>query len=64
MLHSLGVEVLDERPYEFVRPDGTRCWLYTFGLRVDEVDRAGDARAVDRALRGAVLLGFQRGLAG
>ncbi|HSU10506.1 MAG TPA: NAD-glutamate dehydrogenase domain-containing protein, partial [Pseudonocardia sp.] len=36
VLHSLGVEVLDERPYEFVRPDGTRCWFYTFGLRVDE----------------------------
>ena len=36
VLHGLGVEVLDERAYEFVRPDGTRCWLYTFGLRVDE----------------------------
>ncbi len=36
VLHSLGVEVLDERPYEFVQPDGGRCWLYTFGLRVDE----------------------------
>jgi glutamate dehydrogenase len=36
VLHDLGVEVLDERPYEFIRPDDTRCWLYTFGLRVDE----------------------------
>ena len=36
VLHSLGMEVLDERPYEFVRPAGGRCWLYTFGLRVDE----------------------------
>ena len=36
VLHSLGMEVLDERPYEFVRPDGGHCWLYTFGLRVDE----------------------------
>ena len=36
VLHGLGVEVLDERTYEFVRPDGTHCWLYTFGLRVDE----------------------------
>ena len=40
VLHSLGVEVLDERPYEFVRPDGSRCWLYTFGLRVDEATSA------------------------
>jgi glutamate dehydrogenase len=40
VLHSLGVEVLDERPYEFVRPDGTRCWLYTFGLRVEDATGA------------------------
>ncbi|OLT05561.1 NAD-glutamate dehydrogenase [Pseudonocardia sp. CNS-004] len=34
-LQSLGVEVLDERPYEIVRPDGSRCRLYDFGLGVD-----------------------------
>ncbi|MHA6784567.1 NAD-glutamate dehydrogenase [Pseudonocardia saturnea] len=36
LLQQLGVEVLDERPSEFVRPDGLRCWLYEFGVQVDE----------------------------
>ena len=34
VLQQLGVDVLDERPYEIVRPDGLRCWTYDFGLRV------------------------------
>ncbi|MET9489878.1 NAD-glutamate dehydrogenase [Nocardia sp. NPDC006630] len=34
MLHSLGMEVLDERPHELVLPDGTRHWIYDFRLRV------------------------------
>ncbi|QCQ91708.1 NAD-glutamate dehydrogenase [Rhodococcus sp. SGAir0479] len=34
VLHSLGVEVLDERPYQVVRPDSVRCWIYDFGLAV------------------------------
>ena len=34
-LQSLGVEVLDERPFEIIRPDGSRCWIYDFGLGVD-----------------------------
>ncbi|MCW0214734.1 MAG: NAD-glutamate dehydrogenase [Pseudonocardia sp.] len=37
-LQYLGVEVVDEHPSEFVRPDGRRCWLYDFGLRVSEGD--------------------------
>ncbi|HEX8348231.1 MAG TPA: NAD-glutamate dehydrogenase domain-containing protein, partial [Actinoplanes sp.] len=32
VLHSLGVQVVDERPYEVRRPDGT-VYLYDFGLR-------------------------------
>ncbi|MEV7622729.1 NAD-glutamate dehydrogenase [Actinoplanes sp. NPDC089786] len=32
VLHSLGVEVVDERPYEVRRPDGT-VYLYDFGLQ-------------------------------
>ena len=31
-LQRMGVEVLDERPYEVDRADGTRIWLYDFGL--------------------------------
>ena len=33
VLQQLDVEVLDEHPAEFRRPDGRRCWLYDFGLR-------------------------------
>ncbi|WP_083400740.1 NAD-glutamate dehydrogenase [Rhodococcus jostii] len=32
ILHSLGVDVIDERPYPVVRPDGVLTWIYDFGL--------------------------------
>jgi glutamate dehydrogenase len=32
-LSNLGAEVVDERPYELHRADGTRAWIYDFGLR-------------------------------
>ena len=35
VLQNMGVEVVDERPYELRREDGTRWWIYDFGLRVD-----------------------------
>ena len=31
---QMGIEVLDERPYEIHRPDGTVVWIYDFGLRL------------------------------
>ncbi|MBV9593870.1 MAG: NAD-glutamate dehydrogenase [Actinobacteria bacterium] len=31
---QMGIEVLDERPYEISRPDGTVTWIYDFGLRL------------------------------
>ncbi|MEV6341002.1 NAD-glutamate dehydrogenase [Nocardia vinacea] len=34
VLHSLGVEVVDERPYRVVLEDGQQKWIYDFGLRV------------------------------
>ncbi|MBW4720795.1 NAD-glutamate dehydrogenase [Saccharothrix obliqua] len=37
MLQRMGVVVVDERPYELVREDGTECWIYDFGLRIDPV---------------------------
>ncbi|GGM19266.1 NAD-glutamate dehydrogenase [Dactylosporangium sucinum] len=40
VLHSLGVRVTDERPYEIVRSDGT-IYLYDFGLQLPH-----DARAI------------------
>ncbi|KRV47661.1 NAD-glutamate dehydrogenase [Wenjunlia vitaminophila] len=38
VLHRLGVEVVDERPYELRCADGTRAWIYDFGLRSDAAD--------------------------
>jgi glutamate dehydrogenase len=35
VLQQMGVEVVDERPYELHREDGTRWWIYDFGLLVD-----------------------------
>jgi glutamate dehydrogenase len=35
VLHSLGVRVVDEHPYEVERVDG-RIWLYDFGLQLPE----------------------------
>ncbi|MGC4964076.1 NAD-glutamate dehydrogenase [Gordonia sp. DT101] len=32
VLHSLGLDVLDEHPYHLIRPDGTSCWAYEFGV--------------------------------
>ncbi|HEV7172740.1 NAD-glutamate dehydrogenase [Pedococcus sp.] len=34
MFTHMGVEVVDERPYEIERGDGVRLWVYDFGLRV------------------------------
>jgi glutamate dehydrogenase len=33
MLSHLGVEVLDERPYDLDRADGSPAWIYDFGLK-------------------------------
>ncbi len=35
VLQSMGVEVVDERPYELQRADGSVAWIYDFGLRFD-----------------------------
>jgi glutamate dehydrogenase len=40
VLQQLGVDVLDERPSEIVRPDGLRCWTYDFGLSIDVATQA------------------------
>ncbi|QJY50263.1 NAD-glutamate dehydrogenase [Pseudonocardia broussonetiae] len=54
LLQQLGVEVLDERPSEFLRPDGLRCYLYDFGLQVDEATRT----ALDGRTEAEVEAGF------
>jgi len=35
VLARMGVEVVDERPYELRLPDGQPAWIYDLGLRLD-----------------------------
>ncbi|MDX3694002.1 NAD-glutamate dehydrogenase [Streptomyces europaeiscabiei] len=47
VLNRIGVEVIDERPYELRCADRTTAWIYDFGLRMPRpqagsVDHAGD----------------------
>ncbi|MDT0322280.1 NAD-glutamate dehydrogenase [Streptomyces millisiae] len=47
VLQCLGVEVVDERPYELRVGDGSTAWIYDFGIRIPEALAAGlgaDAR--------------------
>src|SRR5690606_34255535 len=48
VLHNLGVEVVDERPYLLRPADGSPpAWIYDFGLRIPEPlaqNLGGDAR--------------------
>ncbi|WP_174361665.1 NAD-glutamate dehydrogenase domain-containing protein, partial [Nocardia paucivorans] len=68
VLHSLGVEVVDERPYLLVLADGRQRWIYDFALRVpptvlrdaldadmeaDLGDVVGNRTGVDEASAGA-----------
>ncbi len=54
VLQQLGVDVLDERPSEFVRVDGLRVYVYDFGLRLDEAT----SNAVYARLEADVEAGF------
>lgn len=53
VLQAMGVEVVDERPYEVVRADGVRCWIYDFGLRLEPslLERLGDQDAAAVRIR-------------
>ncbi|QBJ96126.1 glutamate dehydrogenase [Rhodococcus sp. ABRD24] len=60
LLQSLGVEVLDERPYPLRSPAGMPCWIYEFTVRypIAPVDGFGEfagrfAAAVEALWRGA-----------
>ena len=41
---QMGIEVLDERPYEITRPDGTVAWIYDFGLHIPPGSNLEDDR--------------------
>ncbi|MBV2354320.1 NAD-glutamate dehydrogenase [Streptomyces sp. J2-1] len=42
VLNRLGVEVVDERPYELRCSDRTTAWIYDFGLRMPKALGAGN----------------------
>ncbi|MDQ1665789.1 MAG: glutamate dehydrogenase [Actinomycetota bacterium] len=59
-LQEMGVEVVDERPYEINRSGGPAAWVYDFGLRYEpagegggEQDRARFQEAFAAVWRGA-----------
>ena len=45
VLRDMGVEVVDERPYEIVRGDGRRAWIYDFGLHYEPSGETGPESA-------------------
>ncbi|MFH8516460.1 NAD-glutamate dehydrogenase [Streptomyces gelaticus] len=46
-LQRLGVEVVDERPYELRCADRTHAWIYDFGLRMPQATGNGNYLADD-----------------
>ncbi|MFC9477281.1 NAD-glutamate dehydrogenase [Streptomyces griseus] len=50
-LQQLGVEVVDERPYELRCADRTHAWVYDFGLRMPLASGNGGYLADDARLR-------------
>ena len=51
VLQSLGVQVIDERPYEVRRSDGTPSHIYDFGVVVPESQRSSGAELGDMKRR-------------
>ncbi len=68
LLQSLGVEVVDERPYQLEFEDGREAWIYDFGLQArpdllrKSLDRNMDAELVESTARLDVLDAQERGL--
>ncbi|MFI6108546.1 NAD-glutamate dehydrogenase [Streptomyces sp. NPDC051310] len=49
VLNRLGVEVVDERPYELRCADRTQAWIYDFGLRMPQSTANGGDYLADDA---------------
>ncbi|MFJ1460607.1 NAD-glutamate dehydrogenase [Nocardia sp. N2S4-5] len=68
LLQSLGVEVVDERPYKIQFEDGRETWIYDFGLQARPdmlrmaLDRDMDAELVEKTDRLEALGMRERGL--
>ncbi|WP_323958923.1 NAD-glutamate dehydrogenase [Arthrobacter sp. JZ12] len=55
-LHNLGLEVLDERPFEIRRGDGREFFLYDLGLRYPQgIDPAGTGELLEEAFAAAMV---------
>ena len=61
ILQSMGAEVIDERPYDVQRDDGTRCHIYDFGLSFAERDLpdADDLEAARRRFSDAFIAAWR-----
>ncbi|MEU0933067.1 NAD-glutamate dehydrogenase [Embleya sp. NPDC005971] len=53
ILQRMGLEVVDERPYELRRADGTVAWVYDFGLRYDATSMYGQPEDVKELFQDA-----------
>ncbi|KRF04269.1 glutamate dehydrogenase [Arthrobacter sp. Soil782] len=54
-LHNLGLEVLDERPFEIERSDGRDFFLYDLGLRYPQgIDPTGTGELLEEAFAAAM----------
>ncbi|GAB2694436.1 NAD-glutamate dehydrogenase [Nocardia thraciensis] len=68
LLQSLGVEVVDERPYKLQFENGREVWIYDFGLQARpdllrvSLDRNMDAELVETSDRLDALHAQERGL--
>ena len=68
LLQSLGVEVVDERPYQVAFEDERQCWIYDFGLQARPdllsraLDRNMDAELIETSDRLEVVAARERGL--
>ncbi|MGW1544162.1 NAD-glutamate dehydrogenase [Streptomyces sp. NPDC002309] len=47
VLNRLGVEVMDERPYELRCADGSVAWIYDFGMRMPKAQHGADYHGDD-----------------
>lgn len=47
MLQSMGVEVLEERPFGITRPDGLPVWIYQFKVSTPAISSASDVAERD-----------------
>ena len=58
LLQQLGLDVLDERPSEFVRADGLRVHVYDFGIRLDDATRTALAQRPEADIERAFCSAF------